>query len=343
MELSLPYQLGKYLLTEEIGHGGFSYVYKAKCENYKIDFVAKILKIKEKSSVDHVFNAEVSALTSLNHPNIIRLYDTFVQDDLFVMILEYCPNGCLMDELKKVKAFNYDEFVYYGRQIVDALTYCHSKNIAHRDIKLQNILIDAYGRPKLADFGISMKMENENLAETFNGSLSYTAPEILCKKAYDPFMADVWSLGVTFAIMATGTNPWIGAGETHELKRSIMIGTYQLSKTVNSKIASLIRQMLNIDPKQRILMHKIKNSPVFKMCLPGFNTFSGKTPEFDALSISGRRYSKQFPEHSNNNTSRPEEDQIKLISIYRKNILNGFTTSKRIVPRLTCSRVPTYI
>ena len=344
-DFALPFKIRSYTLIEEIGHGGFSKVYKATSSNFVNQiFVAKILNLnhnKSEEARERVFEAETEALRGLNHPNIIRLYDSFVQDNFFVMILEYCPNGSLEDEVKLKKGLSLDKFTYYAKQITSALSYCHSRNIAHHDIKIQNILIDRYGRPKLADFGLSLKMEEDESSESFNGSISYVAPEILSKVAFNPFKADIWALGVTFIFMITGSSPW-PSKDINVVKKFIMAGTYHLQKKIPQQVSDMIKRMIVVDPANRINIQDLCECKLLKnkeiLTQSSLSKISA-----DVLSPRGRRLSA-----SGSLTNRLLLDDVsaarfavsnepncpKAVEIYRANVLAGLSNLKKIKPRL---------
>jgi len=261
---NLPFVVGEYNFTSLLGRGGFSEVYLVEHMKFGINYVAKVM-IVDTLDTDpkwDLVEAEIKALSQLDHPNIIRLYDHFHNGNRFYLILEYCVNGCLHDQAEIKNGLSMQKFVEYGSQIVSALNYCHSKGISHHDIKPGNILIDGYGKIKVADFGLSLE-SNGSKQKSFGGSYQYTAPEIFMKKAHDPKKADVWALGVMFVFMATGSSPWpcdsLGA-----LKQLAVTGQYRLSKGIPMILSELIKRMIVVDPDQRISMHVLAQHPLFK-------------------------------------------------------------------------------
>lgn len=252
---ALPFELHNYRFTQLIGHGGFAEVFLVTHLKVMRQYVAKVMTVGS-DDMEHrwkVFDAEVSALSRLEHPNIVRLYDHFCIKRQFYMILEYCSAGSLHEEIYHTDGLAMERFLRLSKQIVSALCYCHDFGIAHRDIKPGNILLDAYGNAKLADFGLSYQGD---VCRSQAGSIAYTAPEIFEKRPHDPKAGDVWALGVVFAMMATGASPWrcdcVGA-----LKKLISTGKYQLQRDVPDALADLISRMIVVNPAQRLTMREV--------------------------------------------------------------------------------------
>lgn len=261
------FSIGFYTFLQQIGHGGFSDVYLVNHRDFKTYFVAKAMRAEndDLGSKWETFEAEVKALSALSHPNIIRLYDHFKHKNKFYIFLEYCPNGSLHDESTSQGGMKLSRFHYIAREIVDALAYCHKRGVAHRDIKPANVLIDAYYRAKIADFGLCANTNPEELTENFGGSLSYLAPELFQKKPHNAMMADVWALGVTFATILMGRSPWY-SDSLGGLKKLIASGKYHLSKRIPDVVQDLISKMIVIEPTERITMAEILNHPFFTQC-----------------------------------------------------------------------------
>ncbi|OHS95350.1 CAMK family protein kinase [Tritrichomonas foetus] len=258
---SLPFVLNGYNFLTLIGKGGFAEVFLVINMKYNKQFVAKVMTYDE-SKID-TFESEVQALCKLNHPNIIRIYDHFKINSQIFMILEFCSKGSLHNELTITKGLSYKRFLELSKEIVSALVYCHSKGIAHRDIKPGNVLIDDFYHTKLADFGLSLSnLLDGKLQTKFGGSYEYTAPEIFQKKPHDPKAGDVWALGVMFATMVTGVIPW-KADSLGELKERVAKGKLTFAKQLPSKLEDLVRKMVVVDPKARLTMEEVAKHPVF--------------------------------------------------------------------------------
>ena len=262
---ALPLVAHGYKFQKVIGKGGFSDVYLVWSLKYREPFVAKVMTV-ENHQMDALwksFTAEVSALCALNFPNIIRMYDHFRIANQFVVILECCPSGSLADKISRSNGLGYSEFQRIAGEILRAVAFCHSKHIAHRDIKPSNILIDRYGRMKLADFGLSLKAPRNILQYAMCGSIVYTAPEVLSGKPNNPFQSDVWSLGVLFAVMAQGKSPWL-AHDVEEMKQKIQNCDYYLDASVHDDIKEIIEMMLQKDPAKRISLRALLEKPFFQ-------------------------------------------------------------------------------
>ena len=195
-----------YHKYEKIGEGAYSNVYKAYHNDLSQIYALKEINISvHRKNIDR-FREEIFLMNKLEHPNILKLYDTIENENYIYLILEYCDNGDLKHFLKKrpMKERKVREFM---KQIVSGLQYLNSNNIYHRDLKPQNILITKNLTLKISDFGLAKLCENGSLLDTICGSPMYMAPEIMKFKRYDT-KADLWSLGVMFYQMMTGRTPY---------------------------------------------------------------------------------------------------------------------------------------
>lgn len=242
-----------YKFIKFLGSGSFSNVFLCESIKYHKQFSVK-RAIKHKISED-----EYKTLISLNHPNVIQLYDAFEDDESQFLIMEYCQNGTL----SKKGRLSYENFIYYAKQILESLHFCHSKNIAHRDIKPDNIFIDQYDHIKLGDFGLSRQFDDKRKSSDKCGSLMFFAPEMFQFTEYCPFKTDIWALGVTFFIMATGKHPY-KANSIEELKRWIIYGDFNFEDcNIDPQIRFLISKMTNKNPKSRPSAEKLLKLPMF--------------------------------------------------------------------------------
>lgn len=278
---SLPFQRHDYQFLSVIGVGGSSAVFKVTSSHYSDRFFAAKVTLKSMK----LSKVDIEALKYLVHPHIILIYDFFEDDQFNYLILEYCSNGSLSTLIKDGQIKTHNDKIFYMKKIMEAICFCHSKGIAHRDIKPQNILLDDYKRPKLIDFGIcemlyfnpesiynndlnddyykAGKNGKIKLITKYFGSCPYLSPEIILNEPYDPFAADIWSLGVTFYEIATGYLPWIYKSE-NEMKDFICQGLISFPNSIPNSIQYLIKSMLQVDPCQRPTMKSIARFPLFK-------------------------------------------------------------------------------
>lgn len=153
-------------------------------------------------------NNELTVHSKLDHRHIVRLYDTIYQNDKIYAIMEYCSIGELFTLIKN-QQFNHNKTKQYFIQLIQAIDYIHDvHNVCHRDISLENILLDINDNLKLCDFGLcSINTDHIDDGKRV-GKLKYMAPEVYAKESYNPKSADIWSCGVVLFIMLTGVFPW---------------------------------------------------------------------------------------------------------------------------------------
>lgn len=230
-----------YEIKDLIGKGSFSQVMLCHCKKYDKDFAIK------RTSKYKIKESEYNTIKSLDHPNIVKLYDFFEDENAQYLVMEYCSNGTL----RQKKKISEEKFVTYAKQILKAISYCHSMNIAHRDIKPDNILIDQYGQIKLADFGLAKKFEIDEKSDDSCGTIRCFSPEKLSSSSFCPFKADIWALGITFFYMITGCFPF-EAKSLEELKHYIIYDNIDLSfLDINYKIENIIESAITKNPKLR--------------------------------------------------------------------------------------------
>ena len=251
-----------YVLGGLIGKGGTATCYLVTSKKYNNqEFVCKRIKVNEKSLCNH---CELEALQQLNSLDIILLYDFEITPEEIYLFLEYCPGGTIGQLVNSQGPLTGKNLLGVMKNLLVALNEIHKQRFAHLDIKPANILIDRYGRPKYADFGISRLFpEQFQKSKHFVGTLPYLSPEILLGSPHDPFKADIYALGITFYYLVYGMLPW-NSQRTTSLKDEIIKIGVQIPQDCPQPIKILIINMTAIDPENRPSAQDILTLPLFR-------------------------------------------------------------------------------
>ncbi|CAH2107554.1 unnamed protein product [Euphydryas editha] len=244
--------------------------------------IKTIKKCKIETEADLIrIRREVQIMSSVRHPNIVHIYEVFENSEKMILVMEYCSGGELYDYLSQKKVLEEDEARRLFRQIATAVYYCHIHKICHRDLKLENVLLDDTGSAKIADFGLSNVFKETSLLSTFCGSPLYASPEIVKGTPYIGPEVDCWSLGVLLYTLVYGAMPFDGSN-FKRLVRQISNGDYYEPKNP-STASPLIRDMLTVDPLKRadiayICDHPWVNTGCEASCLEVAEALAAETP-----------------------------------------------------------------
>ncbi|XP_055586188.1 serine-rich adhesin for platelets isoform X4 [Uranotaenia lowii] len=220
--------------------------------------IKTIKKSKIETEADLIrIRREVQIMSSVQHPNIIHIYEVFENREKMVLVMEFAAGGELYDYLSERKVLAEEEARRIFRQVSTAIYYCHKHKICHRDLKLENILLDEHGNAKIADFGLSNVFDEQRLLATFCGSPLYASPEIVKGTPYLGPEVDCWSLGVLLYTLVYGAMPFDGAN-FKRLVKQISQGDYFEPKKP-SRASPLIREMLTVSPQRRANIEQICN------------------------------------------------------------------------------------
>ncbi len=204
---------------------------------------------------------ETSIMKSLSSSNyIVKIYETYQTQKHICIVMEYICAGDLLSYIRKRSKLNENIAKFIFKQIILSLQFIHNKNIVHRDIKLDNILIDLNNKIKICDFGVSKKINVNDIMYDQCGTPAYIAPEILKNKGYEGFSVDIWSCGVVLYAMLSGTVPFKG-NDLNELHNLIMKGKFNTINDISNDAKHLIKSLLEVDPKKRININNILNHP----------------------------------------------------------------------------------
>ncbi|CAG9529705.1 unnamed protein product [Cercopithifilaria johnstoni] len=265
-EIALGQRIGFYNIREEIGAGNFS---KVNLGIHCLTNEKVAIKIMDKSKMNEMTQKllahEIKTMEQLHHPNIIRLFECVETTSRVYLIMEYAGSGELYSHIQCHGKLSENVCKPLFAQIVSAISYIHSKNIIHRDIKAENVLLLAPDWIKLADFGFSCQMNPNDTLTTFCGSPAYAAPELFKIDGYYGTNADIWAIGVLLYFMLVGKRPFYG--ETiDKLKQNILRGVYPLPNYLSISAQRVISQMLVVDPKKRNTIDDIKNCNFLMGC-----------------------------------------------------------------------------
>uniref|UniRef100_A0A665X6F8 non-specific serine/threonine protein kinase n=1 Tax=Echeneis naucrates TaxID=173247 RepID=A0A665X6F8_ECHNA len=234
--------VGNYRLLKTIGKGNFA----------KVKLARHILTGRE---VSQLFR-EVRIMKILNHPNIVKLFEVIETDRTLYLVMEYASGGEVFDYLVAHGRMKEKEARAKFRQIVSAVQYCHQKHIVHRDLKAENLLLDADMNIKIADFGFSNEFTLGNKLDTFCGSPPYAAPELFQGKKYDGPEVDVWSLGVILYTLVSGSLPFDGQN-LKELRERVLRGKYRIPFYMSTDCENLLKRFLVLNPAKRGTLEQI--------------------------------------------------------------------------------------
>lgn len=254
-------RVGYYELEKTIGKGNFAVVKMATHVVTKSKVAIKIIdktKLNEEN-LAKIFR-EVYIMKRLRHPHIIRLYQVMETEKMIYLVTEYAAGGEIFDHLVRNGRMSEPEARRVFRQIVQAVRYLHQQKVVHRDLKAENLLLDADNNIKLADFGFSNEYTPGVPLSTWCGSPPYAAPEIFKGTHYDGPRADVWSLGVVLYVLVCGALPF--DGPTMQSLRSVVIsGKFRIPFFMSAECERLIRHMLVVEPERRLSITQIFTHP----------------------------------------------------------------------------------
>jgi serine kinase len=262
-----------YIVKETLGSGSYSKVklaedLKRKC---RVDSVAIKIVDTSRAPLDYqtkFMPRELDIWPQLMHPHLCRLYETFRDECRVYMVEEYAPRGDLLHHIQSRGAASEEQARHWMLQLLDAINYMHNCGLAHRDLKLENLLLDADWNIKICDFGFTKRINNRDLSQTYCGSKSYAAPEILKGQPYDPIKADVWAMGVILYIMVTAKMPFDESKPNRVLLEDMKAQGFKWFKypKLSDDCKNAIHTMFKWDFMVRQSIHSLRaNHPWFRI------------------------------------------------------------------------------
>ena len=281
----------KYEILSKLGSGSFGNVYLAR--NKFTDEKVALKQIKKSSAnllSDGEIKDEIEILKKLDHPDIVRIIESFNTRNSYILITEYCEEGELFDQVKN--QLSETQIAVIFRQLLSGLAYLHSNNIVHRDLKLENILIHEIEKSKttgedlfnikIIDFGTARIFDKNNKPQSIVGSSYYIAPEVLRQKYNKE--CDLWSVGVILYMFIVGHAPFDGCDD-EEITSNIQRGVYRKKDRrwlkASKEVKDLIEKLLTYRPSQRLTALQALNHPWFK--ITDSNILYDNVPKSDVI------------------------------------------------------------
>eukprot|EP00347_Sterkiella_histriomuscorum_P006749 403351578 len=266
---SQPFELKDFTLGIQIGAGAFALVKRAVHKESSLTLAIKTYDKKSLSDkhAQDALHSEIKILSQLEHPNIMTLYEVIDTRTNVNLIMELCQGKSLYHYIKKKSGLKIDEqeCKKIFKQVVEAVAYLHQNNVCHRDLKLDNILVDEQKNIKLIDFGFSVECNKDQKLSLFCGTPHYMDPDIAKKRDYLGQPSDVWSLGVILFILSTGKLPFFGEFEA-DLFRKIQKAKYEIPRecVMSVELKALLKRIFNVDSLTRVTAQHILNDDWFK-------------------------------------------------------------------------------
>ena len=250
----INYEIGQNL--RKGGGGGTCYLCR--------DAQTKEIFVVKEFPIDYLPEKERNLHQNLDHKNIVKIKDNFIENKKLYLLLEYCQNSDLSSLLKKRIKLKEIEVQYYIINLIEAVKYLHEKRIVHRDIKPSNIFLTDKLEVKLGDFGLSKEVSENEIMRDKYGTHGYMAPEIYENKGY-LFEVDIWAIGVIIYQLILGKMPFYGEDKDMELKIKNVNYGFPKDAIISNAAKDLIKQILVKDPKKRPSLDQMLEHDFFKL------------------------------------------------------------------------------
>eukprot|EP00899_Mesostigma_viride_P022828 jgi/Mesvir1/372/Mv11268-RA.1 len=263
----------RYRFVKDIGAGGQGVACLVRDRNTNTLYAVKF--IGRGRAIDQNVRREINNHRQLHHPNIVWFKEVLLTKTHLAILMEYAGGGELYGLLVRTGAMPEDQARYFFQQLISGVRYCHSMNICHRDLKLENTLLDTSHPPKIkiCDFGYSKSSSFDSIPDSKVGTAAYVAPEVIMSKNYDGKVADVWSCGVLLYIMLVGRYPFEDPedkfNDIKTIQRAVQVQySWPADCRLSAEAKDLIGRIFKADPAQRITMDQLMHNPWFLRDMP---------------------------------------------------------------------------
>ncbi|XP_062522600.1 NUAK family SNF1-like kinase 1 isoform X2 [Corticium candelabrum] len=254
--------IGHYRIVRTLGSGTYGKVKLAEDLNTGKKVALKLIEkssIKNEKEMQRV-RREVAIQSALRHPHIVEIFEVMEDKQRIILAMEYVSGGELFDYIATKKTLSETEARRTFRQVVAAVHYCHENGVTHRDLKLENILLDEDKNVKIIDFGLSNTFSPDAYLSTYCGSPLYAAPEMIRGIKYVGPEVDCWSLGVLLYTLVCGTMPFDDR-DPRNLVRCVSSGTFHIPRRMPTGVRRLVKHMLSPNPDHRANIEDINRHP----------------------------------------------------------------------------------
>lgn len=258
---------GRYELGRVLGHGNFGRVHAARDLRTGRGVAVKVLdkdKMLRTGMMEQI-KREIAVMKRVSHPNIVELHEVMATRSKIYLALELVRGGELFARIVRAGRVKEDVARRYFRQLIHAVDFCHARGVYHRDLKLENLLLDDAGNLKVVDFGLSALADHarsDGLLHTLCGTPGYVAPEVFRNKGYDGAKADIWSCGVILYVLLAGSLPFPD-DNVAAMFRKMSRGDYRCPPWLSTEARRLIPKLLDPDPDTRITIAQLVETPWF--------------------------------------------------------------------------------
>ncbi|KAI0049380.1 Pkinase-domain-containing protein [Auriscalpium vulgare] len=295
--------VGNYTLGKAIGEGAYG---KVRLGIHRLTSTRVAIKQIPKA-MSATLTREIHHHRQLHHPHVTQLYEVIATENSIWLVTELCSGGELFDYLTEKGRLSEDETRHMFGQICLAVHYLHDQGIVHRDLKLENVLLDERCRVKLGDFGFTREFERGSFLETFCGTTGYASPEMLEGRRYLGPEVDVWSLGVILYTLLTGTLPFDDDDES-VMRAKVIKAEFEDPEWLSDEVRELIKKILTKDTTHRITIPQVLTHPWFTRNLPSVAGISA-TPFVTSPDVINER-----PSQATSNSSATSESSFRSAS-----------------------------
>ena len=263
-------KLSDFTVIKELGSGSFGHVILAQHKITQVKYAIKAIDKRNKVNIKEMpyFIREIEIMYRVHHPNVVKLFGHFEDNNYCYFIMEYIPGGNIYSLVQRLKPVTLQGIASIMKEVISAVYFLHHMNpkIVHRDIKPENVLLDQSNHAKLTDFGWSNYMEGDIKRTTVCGTPVYLAPEIINNMGHDEHV-DIWCIGVLLFELMVGRPPF--SGETEQSVRyNILKMRINWPKNMDSDAADLISKILKYNPEERISLEQMLLHPFFTKFFP---------------------------------------------------------------------------